>query len=210
MDRIIEVDGWWVPHKHDQKWKIHAERAERDLPMPLRHCTQKRTAIQAGGNVGAWAVALAKQFENVITFEPDELNFRCLHRNCERYKNIERRNEALGEREGMMTLVDGGNPDSHYMSVEAGSTRVVSIDSLYITDLDYVELDIEGFEYYAILGGINTINDCRPVLQIEEKGNGRKKGDGFDLHDIMDVLTEYKILGKTGKYDYVLVPEEKC
>jgi len=49
-----------------------------------------------------------------------------------------------------------------------------------------------------------------PVIQVEEKGNGRKKGDGFDLHDIMDILHDYRILGKTGKYDVVLLPEERC
>jgi len=210
MARIIKVDGRWVPHGHDQKWKIHAERAQLDLPMPLRFCEQKRVAIQAGGNVGAWAVALAKKFQTVLSFEPDETNFSCLIKNVLHNDNIICYEAALGEREDTLLLDNSGNPDSHFMINAPGSTRVMAIDDLGLDTVDYMELDIEGFEYHAILGAIKTIQTCRPVIQVEEKGNGRKKGDGFDLADIMDILHDYRILGKTGKYDFVLLPEEKC
>jgi FkbM family methyltransferase len=46
---------------------------------------------------------MAEQFEKVITFEPDALNYKCLKMNCTE-KNIEAFNAALGAKPGTASL----------------------------------------------------------------------------------------------------------
>jgi len=43
----------------------------------------------------------------------------------------------------------------------------VTIDSFNIPKLDFIKLDIQGFEYKALLGGINTIKNNMPTIFIE-------------------------------------------
>ena len=44
---------------------------------------------------------------------------------------------------------------------------LTTIDSLNLDQLDFIKLDIEGYEKYAIEGGINTIKKCKPIITIE-------------------------------------------
>lgn len=206
--RIVQADGRWNPKGYENKWQIHWERATTDLPLPLRYCKQHRTAIQAGGNVGAWAVYLAKRFKSVWTFEPDETNFRCLHKNIQRCPNIMAEQAALSDHTGICKLIDAGNPDSHYVVHDLGNTRCCSLDDLEPVEVDYIELDIEGHEYEAVKGALKTIEEYRPVLQLEDKGNNVSKGTGHSLDEILDLLPSYRYLTRVGRHDVILVPDE--
>ena len=64
-------DGWWVPDADRVCFGI-VRREVNDLQHMLPLCKSYRRVIQAGGNVGIWPKALAAQFEQVVTFEPDE------------------------------------------------------------------------------------------------------------------------------------------
>lgn len=41
------------------------------------------------------------------------------------------------------------------------------IDCLGLEQLDFIKLDVEGYETKAINGGMNTITKCRPVIVLE-------------------------------------------
>jgi hypothetical protein len=53
-----------------------------DIDKILEYCPNRRVAIQAGGACGVWPWRLAQEFETVITFEPDWVNFQCLSVNA--------------------------------------------------------------------------------------------------------------------------------
>jgi FkbM family methyltransferase len=58
---------------------------------------------------------------------------------------------------------------------ENQKTQCVSIDSLKLPKLDFIKLDIEGYEPLAIEGAINTIKKYKPTIALEcwsdHKGN---------------------------------------
>ena len=71
-----------------------------DLERAIKHCQAKDFAVQAGGNAGVWPIYLAKQFKQVLTFEPHPVTFKCLKQNCAKYENIIVEWAALGSGEG--------------------------------------------------------------------------------------------------------------
>jgi FkbM family methyltransferase len=47
------------------------------------------------------------------------------------------------------------------------TATTIALDSLNISKLDFIKLDIQGFEYKALIGGINTIKNNMPTIFIE-------------------------------------------
>jgi hypothetical protein len=48
-----------------------------------------------------------------------------------------------------------------------GNIPTLKIDDLNLDECDFIQLDIEGFEYQALLGGIETIKKYYPVICVE-------------------------------------------
>jgi FkbM family methyltransferase len=153
----------------------------KDLDAYIELCPQRRVAVQAGGNVGIWALELARQFEQVITFEPDPVNFACLEHNTAKAGNVYIYHAGLGHYICERGLIrEARNCGASRLSMaEKGTGPLVSImtiDSLELPVLDLLQLDVEGFELYALLGAEETIRRCRPLIVLEMKGHGREYG----------------------------------
>lgn len=150
----------------------------------MRHCARKRTVVQAGGNVGLWPRRLSERFARVITFEPDIVSRECLIANA---PTVEVRWEALGDRPGLCGI-DRQSLGSH--RVTAGdAVPVTTIDALGLTDLDFLQLDIEGYEWHALMGAEQTIARCRPLIQVELRGFTQTYGKSD--HDVRALLASF-------------------
>lgn len=145
-----------------------------DLAAALLYCPddRRRVAVQAGGAVGVWPLYLADWFDVVYTFEPNRENFDCLTENTKHAGNIESYRAALGAEPGKCGLI---NPD--FESDNAGTWHmapgddvpVMYVDGLPLDCLDFLCLDVEGFELDALLGAEQSIKVHRPVIMLEEK-----------------------------------------
>lgn len=141
------------------------------LEPTLKLCGRRRTAVQAGGSIGYWPARMAEMFDSVITFEPELLIFDCLVRNL----NIHGGNgrvaawrAALGETKGRCAI-ERLSFGSHFVTA-GDTTDIVPLDSFKLADLDLLQLDIEGYEIFALRGAARTIERCRPVIHIEILG----------------------------------------
>jgi hypothetical protein len=74
-----------------------------DIDRVVPHLKRRRTAVQAGGNVGVYAKRLSALFDRVHTFEPEPENFVCLRRNVSE-DNVFSVNAALGSATGSVAL----------------------------------------------------------------------------------------------------------
>ena len=137
-------------------------------------CAKRRTCIQAGGALGIWPIRLAQFFDRVVTLEPHPVNYGCLLHNTDGIKAILAINAALGKEPGqvkMMLHVDEkGNSGAYYVK-RGGDIQRITIDSLGLSDVDLIYLDIEGAETDALLGATDTIAKYRPVIGLEDKKN---------------------------------------
>ena len=147
-----------------------------DLNVILRFVKKRDVVIQAGGNCGVWPRALAPLFNQVITFEPDPVNYFALCHNIREFPNVHPFNYALGDDNAQR--VDMFKPDHEQDNCGAlqvrpsqdGQIPVMRLDDLKPPGCDLLYLDIEGFELRALGGAASLIDTFRPVIVLEDKG----------------------------------------
>lgn len=147
---------------------------------------QFRTAIDVGGHCGLWSMHLAKRFDWVHAFEPVELHRRCFVRNVAG-SNYSLHAMALGDKAGSVkmqttlsssgdTWVRGEGPIPMQRLDEVSFTID---DAEYSAEVDFIKLDCEGFELFALKGGEELLKRYRPVVCVEQKpGRAQKFGVG--------------------------------
>jgi hypothetical protein len=175
-----EQYGWFFPDIEKHFPEMLAKNiskggpAEYQQPVRLRslgHVKHKRTALDIGANVGLWSRDLVKNFEQVIAFEPVAMFRECLQRNVTA-SNFAVQSVALGDSEGQvhMIITEGNTGHTHVdPTSRGGDTTIIRLDSLELTNIDYIKIDCEGFEYRVLQGAKETIQRCRPVVVIEQK-----------------------------------------
>lgn len=156
------IQGFYFPDDVGTKY-LHSFKHARSLEWAIDRCTQHRMAVQAGGNVGLWPKRLSEVFARVISFEPDAISRACLERNVP--AGVEVRAEALGAVAGRCAIARQ-SLGSHQV-VTGDKVNVVTIDSERIDDLDFLQLDVEGYEWHALMGAQDTIRRCQPLIQVE-------------------------------------------
>ena len=162
------VKNTWIPE--DQYFSEIFSRVDvfdlKSLRGGLRFVSRFNLCIDGGAHVGSWSRYLSFLFKVVLAFEPEPENYECLIRNVP--ENVGIYNSALGPKMGFASLLPGINSGCFHIH-EGSSTKVVTIDSFNLESLDYLKLDVEGFEWAALKGGEESIKRFKPVVQIEEK-----------------------------------------
>lgn len=169
--------GVWFPATDDQASNIMLVEIM-DIPKVLSHVEKFDYAVQAGGNVGLWPREFVKHFKHVWTFEPDATNFKCMWLNLPENEKITRFNAALGDSEGAAALNrEPGNCGAYSIDMLAQPEfPMMTIDGLGLPGCDLLQLDVEGYEYHALMGADRTIKKFHPVIVVEAKGLGSKYG----------------------------------
>lgn len=149
------------------------------LGLALQYVSEFDVAVDGGAHVGSWTREMAKVFSAVFAIEPAVDTYKCLLKNIEGLDNVVELNAALGSSSGRGKIVDDvarhGNTGSRFMQIDdSGLIDIITLDSLELTNLNFLKLDVEGFEYYALLGAQQTIKKFRPTVLVEEKGFGRR------------------------------------
>lgn len=171
---LVEIDEIFWP-KQDRVCRPFTLACMEDISKVIEVSNGRKVAIQAGGNVGLWPREFAKYFEQVYTFEPDHVNFRCLALNCTA-PNVVKMQAALGSKHESISLARDLENCGAYFVRGGGSIPVLCIDDLMLDACDLIQLDIEGFELNALEGAVNTIKQHHPVIVVEDKGLSEKFG----------------------------------
>jgi len=168
--KIEKRDGLcWPKHDKHSYAAIFKELFKVDLMD--KYVKKKDVVIQAGGNCGVFAKEFAKTWKDVFTFEPNDLNFTCLDKNCTE-GNIHKYHAALGKNNDFVEV----GQSASYMTNNCGGFQVIgkgSVPTIRIDDLnlapDLIFLDVEGYELQALMGGFETIKKYKPVIVVENK-----------------------------------------
>jgi FkbM family methyltransferase len=191
MEHLVELrDGWWWP-KHDVAcWRYLSRR--QDVPTNVSAYTkQQRVVVQAGGNAGMYVKKYEDIFDTVYTFEPDPINFYCLTKNTSN-RTIKFQG-CLGNETNFVNL---SYDETHHKKPNSGGYRVkgtgiiptLILDNFNLSIVDLIHLDIEGFEKFALLGAIETIKRCKPVIALELNGLAEKYNHTND--DVKQLVIE--------------------
>jgi FkbM family methyltransferase len=161
------VNGFLFPES-DQECAAAMFMTVDDLEVYYPFCRRFDVAIQAGGNVGVWPKKMASKFKTVYTFEPDPENFACLVGNL-LDTGVIKLQAALGNERGPVGMHRTPlNVGAHYVEGK-GHIPTIRIDDLELPMLDFLMLDIEGYELAAVKGGEDTIKAYLPCIVVEDK-----------------------------------------
>lgn len=176
-DACTDREGWLWPKGDGMTW-VTVQKELDEIPVLVALCPRKRICVQAGGNGGLWVRPLAEAFEQVFTFEPDPVNFRCLVNNVP-HGNVTFTQGALGITGGRWCSLTThkGNPGATHVNYGNGKVPVYAIDELMLPGLDLLQLDIEGAELSALQGAVQSIETYRPVICVELRNHAGRYGN---------------------------------
>jgi FkbM family methyltransferase len=171
----------------------------------------KGIAIDVGANVGTHSTYFATQFEEVMSFEPNQRIRKLLEWNCEPYSNITVFPHALSDQRGFGYLfisdtnnqgsarIDVSHKKSDLVDQDEGLVELVTLDSVVPEKrtVSLIKIDVEGSELKVLRGALNCIERDHPVIMFEQNSDIH-----HDLHrEIFELLNEFE-------YSYEWIAQE--
>lgn len=146
------------------------------LEAALGYVKQFRTAVDVGGHCGLWSMHLAKRFTEVHAFEPVELHRACFERNVAG-DNVFLHACALGDRSGRVNIHTSHTSSGDSWVDGEGDIPMDMLDLFDVGPIDFIKLDCEGFELFALRGGVRQLEQWHPTVCVEQKPGRAQKYD---------------------------------
>ena len=191
---LIKIKDYYIPDNDKQYLGYfqkfdHYQEAQRN--RALSHVSLWRTSIDIGANIGLWAKDLSNFFDKTICFEPNSNCIDCLKKNV----NLDKSqifNVALGSKKSELNLITPTYPGgSSFINKtktginENGTTiygqfnsdvpkqkvLVKTLDEYNLTEIDFIKIDVQGFELEVLKGAKETLVQNNPIVCIEEDEN---------------------------------------
>lgn len=212
-------DGWYFPdgEEHLPAWMAdprvrmilngrpayqgQKQQAALDL------CTNFRVAVDVGAHVGLWSFNLAHRFDTVHAFEPVQAHRECFERNVLAVvDNVELHPEALGEREGRVSIRTEPTSSGDSRVDGPGDIEMRSLDNYGLENVDLLKIDAEGYELFILRGAEELIARQKPVVVVEQK-RGHASRYGLGDKDAVGWLQSmgYR-LAREISGDFIMVP----
>ena len=194
-------DGWFSVRLQEQ---IDIHYQQRYRYYIFNNIPRKRTMIDIGANIGIFARPSAELFERVICFEPVFKNFEVLQKNLENYNNVELHNLGLGDKDQIVTFELQTLKCGHTKQVEEfvpnpefekHTGELTTLDRFDFQSVDWIKIDVEGFENAVLEGSRDTIQRNRPWLLLED--NGQREQHRQWLNDLCGPYTASSVKSKT-------------
>jgi len=173
--------------------------------------------VDIGAQSGLYSL-FAKFLPNstFYSFEPFSETINCLNENLKlnNIKNVKTFNIALSDKKGSSTLnlskshnglhTMGGNP-LRFNDIKSITINTDTLDNVFFDKaipVDFIKIDTEGWEYYILKGGENTIKKYKPVIQLEWHTENMKQCNVTE-NDLLKLLKDY------GYYEKSMVEVDK-
>jgi FkbM family methyltransferase len=152
-DYLVTPDGTQEYPKHHCK---------RTFQVSFPFIRSMRTAVDIGCRVGEYSRYLQHHFARTYAFDPNlwkgfasnvDLS-KVTHFNC-----------ALGDEPGTIEMHGGTH---RLVEGKMKTVPVHLLDEFELEDVDYMKIDVEGFERKVLMGGVKTIEKYRPLIVIEQ------------------------------------------
>lgn len=190
QDYIFTPDGAKVDHKHPCK---HVYELSRPLIRSFR------TAIDVGCRMGEFSRFLQHDFDRLYAFDA------AVHPRFTSNVKLEHVTAfecALGDSVGEIEMAGGGHAQI------AGKMRKVPVfrlDDFGLRDVDFVKIDVEGYERRVILGGLETITRDRPMIVVEQNDVRLPDEEPFAAKKLLEELGYRQAAVCKRGWDHVMV-----
>lgn len=170
--------------------------------------------LDIGAYIGDTALIFLDRGCIVHAFEPYPDAFHCLTHNA---PGAICYNAAVGNGEPAEfnpSAIDG-NLATRSLRQSAGDGKTLRIDDLALARVQFIKIDVEGYEPLVLDGASETISRCRPIILVEAY-DLMLAGNQFNRHDIIKRLLalDYSVKVAIGaesdvRVDYICRPSNR-
>lgn len=152
---------------------LEGERQIAEARLVLQLLSPGFRAVDVGANIGYYVLLLSKGIGvegKVVAIEPSPENLPELHLNVERNsldKNVEIIEAAVGAVTSVAALKRGINSGVTSDGSAAYNVRLDTLDNMIKGQVNFIKIDVEGFESFVLKGATDIISKWRPVLFVE-------------------------------------------
>jgi len=162
------------------------KKAEEELNLLEMLVHRTATAIDVGGNHGAYAYFLQSLCDQLIVIEPNPTLAKKLQRSLR--KNIQIKQLAVSNAKGQVQLrlpvskgkdltglatIEASNTLASMESVELIEVRTTTLDDVATQNVGFIKIDVEGHELAALQGATRLLSESKPTLLIEAEERHR-------------------------------------
>ena len=194
-----------------------------------KYVKKDSVVVEVGAHVGTATVKLSKVAKQVHAFEPFKASLNLLNQNLKinDCKNVKVYSEGLSDTKGKnhWSFLSIANPGGSGMESDKGkpSSKVVNtpkekeyeintitLDSLKLKKVDYIKIDVEGFEYSVLRGAMKTIAKHKPIIVVESFVDLQDFGS-LNPEQVNERFKDLLALGYTYEYvddfDFLFLPK---
>ncbi len=175
-----------------------------ELQIAMSYCEKLRVAIDVGAHVGITSYQMSKTFEHIHAFEINPKIYQCLVHNLAHKKvtNVTTYPVGVGRKEETVDIVTTNKSFGTHVkpnSQDKGSIAIKPLDFFNFRDVDFIKIDAEGYEPFVAIGGLETIERCKPIILYERKQHPRRYG--YTEESIREILMSlgYRMIRKVGR-----------
>jgi len=185
-------------------FKFKANQDACEIELMKRFIKKGDIVLDIGANIGFYATVFSKivgRSGKVYCFEPDPVNLNFLNSNTKTLTNVEIVQKAVSDKKGTLTFYT-----SHRLNVDHRTYKPekfnnsFEVESISIDEfingkfnVDFIKMDIQGAEYFALKGMESTLKNNDVILLMEFWPYGLKQA-GSSLQEVVAFLNEYDFL----------------
>lgn len=174
---------------------------KQEIALMKKYIRTGDVVLDIGANIGFYTKILSElvgESGKVYAFEPDNTNYGYLMKNAGHLKNVVFFNKAVSDKTGKITLYHSDllNVDHKTYATE-NYTSTTEIDCVAIDDVvpghkvDFIKIDIQGFEYFAFKGMENVFAKMENLKIVTEFYPYGIKKSGVSSTDFINLLLQY-------------------
>ncbi|MBK9797347.1 MAG: FkbM family methyltransferase [Holophagaceae bacterium] len=179
-----------------RSFKEYGQFSQGELDLFSHFIGTGAVVLDIGANIGAHTVPLAQLVGDggvVVAFEPQPVLHQILSANLvlNSIPNVLTYAMALGNAEGecLFPVLDYSQPNNFGgigvdMVEEGEAVPMGRLDDFQLERVDFIKLDVEGFESQVLEGAAETIARCHPIMYIE---NDRKEKSAELIQRLFDM-----------------------
>lgn len=172
---------------HFDRWMLEGEYQKKQRDALFEYMEERRPIeyiADVGAHVGLWSRPMMHRANTkyIWAFEPNSSVRECYVLNMGGFENYSIYPVALGHKnmKGFLNVETDNSGNTNVHPTKSGNTEIRTLDSFNFEHLDYIKVDVEGFEYNFLQGAVDTLNRCRPFVHLEMKSkNMRNSKDDF-------------------------------
>jgi FkbM family methyltransferase len=173
-----------------------------EISLLQKFIREGNIVLDIGANIGFYASILSQlvgKNGEVHCFEPDEKNFQHLQKTCKNLSNVIINNAAVGPQTEKINIYTSPNlnvdhrtyePETYEKKLEVNAIKVDDYVSAKKLNIDFIKMDIQGFEMQALKGMKNTLAQNPDIKLISEFWPYGLKKSGSSVVEYFDSLSD--------------------